>query len=56
MAQRLYIDYNQPFEGEPATFRDKASKMTEIEAYVNVLIDNNRAYADELNLLKRENT
>ena len=30
--------------------------MTEIEAYVNVLIENNRAYADELNNLRRDNT
>ena len=29
--------------------------MAEIESYVNVLIENNRAYADEINLLKREN-
>ena len=30
--------------------------MAEIESYVNVLIENNRAYADEINVLKRENT
>ena len=29
--------------------------MAEIESYVNVLIENNRAYAEEINLLKREN-
>ena len=30
--------------------------MSEIEAYVNVLIENNRTYADETNTLRRENS
>jgi len=47
MSQRLYLDYDRPYyEPEPAYLKDKNSKITEIEAYVNVLIENNRTYAD----------
>lgn len=54
MSQRLYIDYDWPcYDSTPAVPREKASKMAEIEAYVNILIDNNRNYAEELNALKR---
>ena len=57
MSQRLYIDYDRGLhEADANSSREKASKMTEIEAYVNVLIENNRTYADEINLLKRDNT
>lgn len=48
------MDYDWPsYDPAPAPPRDKANKMAEIEAYVNILIDNNRNYADELNSLKR---
>ena len=30
--------------------------MNEIEAYVNLLIENNQGYAEEINFLKRENS
>lgn len=57
MSQRSYLDYDRMhYEPEPAYYKDKNSKITEIEAYVNVLIDNNRAYADELNALRKDNT
>lgn len=47
MSQRLYLDYDRPYyEAEPVYHKDKNSKITEIEAYVNVLIENNRTYAD----------
>lgn len=47
MTQRLYVDYDRcAYEPEIVSNRDKTSKMAEIENYVNVLIDNNRAYAD----------
>jgi hypothetical protein len=47
MSQRLYLDYDRLYnEPEPTYLKDKSSKITEIEAYVNVLIENNRVYAD----------
>lgn len=47
MTQRLYMDYDRGiYEPEINSNRDKTSKMAEIENYVNVLIDNNRSYAD----------
>jgi len=47
MSQRLYLDYDRSYhETEPAYLKDKNSKITEIEAYVSVLIENNRVYAD----------
>ena len=56
MSQRLYPDYDRILlESDQNTYRQKGSKMAEIESYVNVLIENNRAYAQEINQLKREN-
>jgi hypothetical protein len=48
MAQRLSYNYDYNCE--------KVSKMNEIESYVSILIENNKNYADELNLLRKENT
>jgi hypothetical protein len=58
MAQRLYLDYDREerYYEEPKVQREKASKMAEIENYVSILIDNNRAYGEELNILRKENT
>lgn len=58
MAQRLYLDYDREerYYEEPKLQREKASKMAEIESYVSILIDNNRAYGEELNILRKENT
>jgi hypothetical protein len=54
MSQRLYVDYERALcEMDSNTYREKTSKMAEIENYVNVLIENNRVYADEINSLKR---
>lgn len=41
------MDYDRScYDSEFATNREKASKMTEIETYVNILIENNRTYAE----------
>jgi hypothetical protein len=50
MSQRLGCNYEYGFE------REKASKMSEIESYVAILIENNKNYAEETNLLRKENT
>lgn len=50
MAQRLSYNYENTYE------REKTSKMNQIENYVSVLIDHNKNYADQLNLMRKENT
>jgi hypothetical protein len=50
MTQRLGREYGAGAE------REKAAKMAEIENYVSILIENNKAYAEELHLLRKENT
>lgn len=49
MTQRLGREYGAGGE------REKAAKMAEIESYVGVLIENNRAYAEEVQLVRGEN-
>lgn len=63
MSQRLCVNYeredkyqsNSSSDSYQCQCKGKPSRMIEIESYVNVLIENNKNYSEEINLLRKEN-